>query len=205
MSRLILVTGGARSGKSRLAEDLAVQAGLPVTYLATAQIRDEEMARRVAKHRSARPTHWSLIEEPYEPARALRSLAEARESVVLMDCVTLWLSNLLLRLWPGEEVIGRDTLPPNFQARAEAEILPKVEELAGIARELPAGFICVTNEVGQGIVPDQPLSRLYRDLAGQSNQILAQAADGVYLVVAGYPLEIKRSGTTLLSRPKARE
>lgn len=204
MSQLTLVTGGARSGKSRFAELLAAQPGLPVTYLATAQILDEEMAVRVEKHRLSRPAHWSLIEEPYEPALALSSLEAQEKSVILLDCITLWLSNLVLKFWPADPD-SQDPPTKQFREDMEANILAKVRDLAKAAKKLEAPVILVSNEVGQGIVPEHSISRFYRDLAGKSNQILANEAEEVYLVVAGYPLEIKKSGNALLSRLNTEE
>lgn len=178
MGDFILVTGGARSGKSRFAELLAGCSGLPVTYIATAQILDKEMADRVEKHRQSRPAEWDLIEEPFNIEKALLDLKD-NQGIILLDCVTIWLSNLLLADSP--------------------EILTQVRKVAQTAVEIGPKVIFVTNEVGQGIVPDNPLSRRYRDLAGWANQILAEAATAVYYVVAGYPLEIKQQGQQLLN------
>ena len=182
MANVILVTGGARCGKSSFAELLARQAELPVTYIATAQIRDEEMAVRVAQHKQSRPAGWRLIEEPLRINSSLLTLAEEK-GVILIDCVTLWLTNLLLANWPG----------------IEQDILNEVREVADVAGRIRPTVIFVSNEVGSGIVPDNPLARSYRDLAGRANQILAQAAEAVYLVVAGYPVEIKQRGQELLA------
>ncbi|MHB1654057.1 MAG: bifunctional adenosylcobinamide kinase/adenosylcobinamide-phosphate guanylyltransferase [Desulfitobacteriaceae bacterium] len=224
MSRFILITGGARSGKSRFAELLARQPGLPVTYMATAQIWDPEMANRVDKHRLNRPLEWSLIEEPYKITQALLKLPN-ENSIVLLDCITLWLSNLLLshlpspmareQPAPASEKIATPGTPGDLTGEAsydqswekdaglrnqiEMRILEEVYELADAAVKIKPKVIFVTNEVGQGIVPENPLGRLYRDLAGKANQILAEAAEEVYLVVAGYPLEIKHKGQRLLA------
>lgn len=208
ISQFTLVTGGARSGKSRFAELLAAHAKRPVIYIATAQIWDEEMALRVKKHQQQRPSTWRLIEEPRNIRDTLLQLKD-ESGVILLDCVTLWLTNLLLagQAQPtapscpdGQEV------PPNFQNnndlfhnRLEPQILDVVKDVAQLAREIKPQVIFVTNEVGQGIVPENPLSRAYRDLAGRSNQILAHSADQVYMVVAGFPLEIKQSGEKLLA------
>lgn len=178
MGDFTLVTGGARSGKSRFAELLAGNSGLPVTYIATAQILDKEMADRVEKHRQSRPAEWDLIEEPYNIEKALLDIKDS-PGIILLDCVTIWLSNLLLADSP--------------------EILTQVQKVAQTAVQINHKVIFVTNEVGQGIVPDNPLSREYRDLAGRANQILAEAATAVYYVVAGYPLEIKQQGQQLLN------
>lgn len=195
MSNLTLITGGARSGKSRFAELLAKHSQLPVTYIATAQIWDEEMAKRVEKHRQRRPAHWTLIEEPYEIRTTLERLATT-ETAVLLDCVTLWLSNLLLREMSGlaAEPSGEE------QDKIMNQILAEVEEVSKIAQRIQPEVIMVTNEVGQGIVPDNPLARLYRDLTGRANQILALASERTFLVVAGYPLEIKTTGEALIRK-----
>ena len=188
MSKLTLVTGGARSGKSRFAELLAKSTGKPVIYVATAQVGDEEMAQRVAKHRQTRPPEWHLIEEPI---KVIEVLAKFRDDdvTILLDCVTLWLTNLLLATEAAERSDPEET---------ERDILQQVAAVAQTAATIQPNVIFVTNEVGQGIVPENVLARAYRDLAGRANQILARAAATVYLVVAGYPLEIKQTGQRLL-------
>ena len=187
-----LVTGGARSGKSRFAEVLATHSGLLVTYIATAQIWDKEMADRVEKHRQSRPPEWNVIEEPYHIEETLHSMKENR-GLILLDCVTIWLSNLILQNSNLKDSQGFYS-PINV-----AEILSKVQKVAQTVALISPKVIFVTNEVGQGIVPDNPLAREYRDLAGRVNQILAEAATAVYFVVAGYPLEIKHQGQQLLN------
>jgi len=212
MSSFTLVTGGARSGKSHFAELLAAQPKRPVIYIATAQIWDEEMALRVKKHQQQRPSTWRLIEEPRNIRDTLIQL-QNEDAVILLDCVTLWLTNLLLAgqaeeshraeqgtpSRSGEEFLLSLQNEPTLSDLVEPQIVAKVQEVAQLAREIKPKVIFVTNEVGQGIVPENPLSRAYRDLAGRSNQILAQSADNVYLVVAGLPIEIKHSGEKLLS------
>lgn len=198
MSDFVLVTGGARSGKSRFAELLAQNTYQAVTYIATAQIWDNEMAKRVEKHRLSRPQEWSLIEEPYDITQVLFQLTN-QNSVVLLDCITLWLSNLLLRKTSQYQDWERDSSQVD---NIEREIIEDVHKLVLAANQIPPKVIFVTNEVGQGIVPDNPLSRVYRDLAGKTNQILAEAAEEVYLVVAGYPIEIKQAGNRILSSLK---
>jgi len=186
MSQFTLITGGARSGKSRFAELLAAHAKRPVIYIATAQIGDEEMALRVKKHQQQRPSTWRLIEEPRNIRDTLIQLKD-EDVIILLDCVTLWLTNLLLA--DGDL----------FNKELEPQILDVVKDVAQLAREIKPQVIFVSNEVGQGIVPEYPLARAYRDLAGRSNQILAHSADQVYMVVAGFPLEIKHSGEKLLA------
>lgn len=175
---LILVLGGARSGKSGFAEELAGRAGPRVVYVATATVGDQEMARRVAHHRARRPVNWQTVEEPFRPERAVRVYGGEADAV-LVDCLTMWITNLLL---DGPERPAEDT---------ETLILERARELADAAGPAPARVILVANEVGLGLVPDNPLGRNYRDIAGRVNQYLARRADQVYLVVAGLPVEIK--------------
>jgi adenosylcobinamide kinase / adenosylcobinamide-phosphate guanylyltransferase len=192
MSKLTLITGGARSGKSSFAELLASHLNLTVVYIATAQVYDDEMALRVKKHREQRPSHWHLVEEPLDISSILKQY-ENEKVVLLLDCVTLWLTNLLL-----SESSEESKNDPFVSDTREQRILDQVRLVAQQATEISPQVILVTNEVGQGIVPDNPLSRSYRDLAGKANQILARFADQVYFVVAGYPFEVKESGQALL-------
>jgi len=206
MSQFTLITGGARSGKSSFAELLAAHTKRSVIYIATAQIWDDEMALRVKKHQQQRPTKWRLIEEPLNIHDTLLQLKD-QEGVILLDCVTLWLTNLLLAGQPtapsspsGEELpLAPQKVDALFNNELEPQILDIVKDVAQLAQAIKPQVIFVTNEVGQGIVPEYPLSRAYRDLAGRSNQILAQNAEQVYMVVAGFPMEIKHSGEKLLA------
>ena len=166
---LQLILGGARSGKSRLAEKLAADSGCAVTYIATSQPLDGEMNDRVRHHRERRPPHWALIEEPIELARVLRENARV-DTCLLVDCLTLWLTNHLL---------------------AEADLGQQVAELTRALAASPAALYVVSNEVGQGIVPDNALARRFRDEAGWMNQAMAAAAGRVVLVSAGLPLVLK--------------
>jgi adenosylcobinamide kinase/adenosylcobinamide-phosphate guanylyltransferase len=162
---LTVLLGGARSGKSALAQRLAGGWGGPVTVVATGQARDAEMAERIARHRAARPPGWRTVEEPLELEAALA--AAGGDACVVVDCLTLWVSNLLEGGLADEEVDAR--------ARTAAA--------AAAARFAPT--VAVSNEVGSGIVPADPLSRRYRDLLGQVNAVWAAAADRVLLLVAG--------------------
>jgi adenosylcobinamide kinase/adenosylcobinamide-phosphate guanylyltransferase len=172
---LILVTGGSRSGKSSHALILAGKLPGPRTYLATAQALDDEMRQRIAAHRRARSADWGLVEEPLLVPRALGSALTAAPTVVL-DCVTIWMSNLLL----ADERFD--------ESSAEA----RAEELVQSARSVPgATAILVTNEVGSGVVPETVLGRRFRDCAGRANEVIARSADEVYLMVSGIPLRIK--------------
>lgn len=175
---LILILGGARSGKSAYAERLARERGGTVLFVATATAGDAEMARRIADHRAARPATWRTLEEPV--AVADRLTAGAAEDIVLLDCLTLLVSNILLA----------------HEADGEAAVARRVEEeVAALLRryeEGAAAWLVVSNEVGMGLVPPYPLGRLYRDLLGRANQQLAARADRVYLMVAGLPVDLKR-------------
>ena len=170
-----LILGGARSGKSRLAEKLASDSQLAVTYIATSQPLDGEMNARVAHHRARRPAEWALIEEPIALARVLRENAGA-ERCLLVDCLTLWLTNLLM-------------LDDAARLAAEREAL-----LDGLA-SLPGEIIFVSNETGMGVVPLGELTRRYVDEAGWLHQALAERCQRVILTVAGLPLTLK--GTAL--------
>ncbi len=167
---IVYVTGGARSGKSAYAERLAAAPGQPVTYLATAQALDDEMQARVARHRLDRPAGWPTVEEPLEAAQALRS---ASTPTVLLDCLSLWVSNMLLADW------------------SDAAMLAAADTLLADARARPGLTVLVSNEVGLGIVPDNALARRYRDVLGWVNQRGAAASDEAYLLVSGLPLQLK--------------
>jgi adenosylcobinamide kinase/adenosylcobinamide-phosphate guanylyltransferase len=164
---IVLIIGGARSGKSSHAERLARESNLRVTYIATCEARDEEMSERIAHHRERRPTEWRTVEEPLLLADALRREA-AIDACLLVDCLTLWLTNALL----GER---------------EEEIDKLLAALPG----LPGRIILVSNEVGWGIVPENPLARRFRDEQGRLNQRIAAIASEVTLVAAGLPLTLK--------------
>ena len=164
-----LILGGARSGKSALAERLAAESGLGVVYIATATAGDAEMAERIAHHRSRRPALWDLVEESLHLAAALRGAA-APDRCLLVDCLTLWLNNVI-----ADEVLYRR------ERSALLEVLPG----------LPGRVILVSNEVGMGIVPLGELTRRYCDEAGRLHQDLAQLCDRVTLVAAGLPLVLK--------------
>jgi adenosylcobinamide kinase / adenosylcobinamide-phosphate guanylyltransferase len=163
----ILVLGGARSGKSRYAEGLADGAAGDRLYIATAQPGDAEMAARIASHRQRRGLGWTTLEAPIELAGAL---ATADAGFVLIDCITLWISNLLL---------------------ADLDIAPRLEALAEALAARQRTVAVVSNEVGLGIVPDNALARRFRDEAGLANQRLARACDEVVLLTAGLPQKLK--------------
>ncbi|MBI3091106.1 MAG: bifunctional adenosylcobinamide kinase/adenosylcobinamide-phosphate guanylyltransferase [Candidatus Tectomicrobia bacterium] len=170
-----LVLGGARSGKSSYAVARCEAFPPPRAYLATAEPGDAEMAERIARHRAARAAAWYTIEEPLQVAAALQE-QQGRCTVLLLDCLTLWLSNLMER---GLE---------------DATILQRLEEALAALGTLLCHVILVSNEVGWGIVPAHPYGRRFRDLAGRANQIAAAALDEVVLIVAGQPLCLKPAG-----------
>ena len=184
MGKLIFITGGARSGKSafaqKLANNLSKKARLPspsaqavggqVTYIATAQARDKEMELRIKIHRKNRPSHWKTVEREKNISEVLSRIAEKSE-VILLDCLTLLISNLLLS--------------------DKKDVLKEIRRLVSKIKGIKATVLVVSNEVGMGIVPDNKLARRFRDTAGRANQIVAQAADEVYLVVSGISMKMK--------------
>jgi len=167
----LLVLGGARSGKSRYALQLATRRWKRPLYLATAEVKDEEMAQRVQAHRQARGSRWWCVEEPLDIAEVLTNGAADADGI-LVDCLTLWLSNVLLQ--EGEDA---------YKKRRSA--------LLDAVRNVHRNLILVGNEVGMGIVPEHELGRTFRDLAGWLHQDLAAAMDIVVLVVAGLPMALK--------------
>ncbi|MFX4260820.1 bifunctional adenosylcobinamide kinase/adenosylcobinamide-phosphate guanylyltransferase [Pelotomaculum propionicicum] len=176
--KLTLVLGGSRSGKSEFAEKIAESSGKNIIYIATAAVRDEEMAERVKLHRERRPKDWFTVEEEKDVLGVLSR--GGKGDVFLLDCATIWLTNLLFNGQCSE----------HEPVVSGAKILEEVVRLAETV-ENGLDLIIVSNEVGLGIIPEHPLGRLFRDLAGKANQVLAAKADSVYLVVAGIPLEIK--------------
>ena len=182
-----LVLGGARSGKSSFAERRAADSGRPVLYLATATAGDEEMAARIAAHRAARPAAWRTVEAPLDPAAVIRAHASPG-NLVLLDCITLWVSNALLaRLGDRDaEEVARGEWS-ELEAALVAEAIASVDA----AHERRADLLAVSNEVGLGLVPPYPLGRRYRDALGRVNQALAARADEVLFLVAGLPMRLK--------------
>lgn len=173
MGHLIYITGGARSGKSAYAQQLAEQRDGQLLYIAPAQVLDREMAERVEQHRQARGERWVLLEEPLQLAERLPEVAGGK-GALLLDCVTIWLSNLFFHY-----------------AEDPAPVLDEVDSLIRVAAELPVPVCLVSNELGSGIVPENPMARRFRDLAGTVNQKLAAAADEAWLVVSGLPVKLK--------------
>jgi adenosylcobinamide kinase/adenosylcobinamide-phosphate guanylyltransferase len=167
--RTALILGGARSGKSRFAEDIVARTGLPATYLATAEIRDAEMQARVASHRDRRGGDWTTVEEPLDLTGRLATLVDPGR-VILVDCLTLWLSNLM--------EAGRD-------------VAAEGDAFAAQLAEARGPIVLVSNEVGSGIVPMNALARRFADEQGRLNQKIAAAVQTVFLVAAGLPVRLK--------------
>ncbi|MFC2040123.1 bifunctional adenosylcobinamide kinase/adenosylcobinamide-phosphate guanylyltransferase [Chloroflexota bacterium] len=179
----VLLLGGARSGKSSKAEQMARQSDGPVLFVATAQAFDDEMKRRIAAHREVRPPEWQTLEAPGNIAKQLSQKA-AGFNTVIIDCITLLVSNIV-----GSESLGDEQLPDTsaIEEKLDREINGVVDCIA----QFPARFIIVSNEVGLGLVPEYPAGRLYRDLLGRANQMLAEVADEVFFMVAGQMLKVK--------------
>lgn len=178
-----LVIGGARSGKSAWAEGRARESGLPVTYVATARAEDGEMARRVAHHRARRPAHWKLMEAPLALADALRQCT-ADDGCVIVDCLTLWLANLFYAGRAAAQAEAGEALDCPLLGAETGALLQALPTL-------PGRVILVSNEVGSGIVPMHPVSRVFADEQGRLNQRVAALANRVTLTVAGLPLTLK--------------
>jgi adenosylcobinamide kinase/adenosylcobinamide-phosphate guanylyltransferase len=176
-----LILGGARSGKSRHAESLAAASGLPVTVIVTAEALDPEMAARIRRHRADRPANWQTVEAPLALAAALAREAAAGRCVIV-DCLTLWLSNLMA---------GAEDLPEPLDAGALPRLQTEREALLATLPELPGQVLLVANEVGLGLVPETALGRLFRDEAGRLNQAVAAQCERVSFVAAGLPLALK--------------
>ena len=181
MGKLTFILGGARSGKSRYAMQLAREHPGPVTYLATAQALDPEMGTRIARHRQDRPASWQTLEIPTQVAAHLQK-QPPEGGLILLDCLTMLVSNLLL------EAAGSEDQPD--ETRATRAIDAEVEALLGVIRSSPADWIVVSNEVGMGLVPPYPLGRLYRDLLGWANQRFAAEASEFFFMVAGIPMRV---------------
>ena len=185
---LTLILGGARSGKSDLALRMAAVSGRDVLFVATMQAGDDELRARIATHRSERPAHWRTIEEPLDVTDAVRSEARTGDFVVL-DCVTLWVSNVLLT-----HVRDVDEIAPEPASVAARDVGGRIDAFVEWACGFDGDVAVVSNEVGLGVVPAYPLGRLFRDALGAANAALARRADRVYQVNAGLVLDLKALG-----------
>jgi adenosylcobinamide kinase / adenosylcobinamide-phosphate guanylyltransferase len=178
MAKIILITGGSRSGKSMYAQRVAESFSGTRTYIATCPVIDKEMEDRIRKHKEARQsTSWQTIEEMTDLAGAL--LRSRGSEVVLVDCLTLWINNLMYEAEQKKKHLN------------EEAIAARCEEVLGVCSDLTGTVIFVTNEVGMGIVPENPGSRLFRDLAGRCNQSMADRADTAIFMISGLPLYVK--------------
>ncbi len=186
LSQSFLILGGARSGKSSFAEKIAENLGKKVVvYLATAQALDQEMEERIKHHQNQRPKDWKTVEEPIEVNKVLESIEKGK--TVLMDCLTLYISNMILK----KEELNDDENNLQQKVDIEKEIIEEIKKIITTAQSKDLNLIIVSNEVGQGVVPNNELGRLFRDIAGRANQFTADKVDKVFLTVAGFPLDIK--------------
>jgi adenosylcobinamide kinase/adenosylcobinamide-phosphate guanylyltransferase len=176
-----LIIGGARSGKSTYAQALAKKAGGSVLFVATAEAGDEDMKKRIEMHRKSRPPDWVTIETTTQIGRRINENI-GRAQTVIIDCITLLINNIFKHY---DDKTDADL--------AEKEVMAEIKEITDCIDCSDARFIIVTNEVGLGIVPADRVSRLYRDLLGRANQVLAAHADEVYLLVAGIPVTVKKA------------
>ncbi|MEW6616784.1 MAG: bifunctional adenosylcobinamide kinase/adenosylcobinamide-phosphate guanylyltransferase [Thermodesulfobacteriota bacterium] len=170
---IIFVTGGARSGKSTFAYNLANSISSPRAYIATAEPLDDEMKERIKRHQEERGRGWDTIEEPID-LPGIFSGIRGKYTVVLVDCITLWVSNLL-----------------HLYKNDEKNVMDDVEKLIGVCKKIDSRLIVVSNEVGMGIVPENRMARLFRDISGKTNQMLANMAGSVYFIISGLPVKIK--------------
>lgn len=172
MGKITFVLGGARSGKSQQALKLAEAYGKRVAFFATCEALDNEMKKRILLHKKSRPSHWKTFEEPRNIEGALKKIG-SKFNVIIIDCLTLLVSNLLL------------------EGIKEKAIEARIKKICSILKKIKANSIIVSNEVGLGVVPDNKLARQFRDIAGRMNQIVAAEADGVYFMVSGISWRVK--------------
>jgi len=183
MPKSIFIIGGARSGKSHYAQELALKSPQPVLFVATAEAGDEEMRQRIENHRKSRPATWDTLEvTTYIGSKISKNIGKVQ--TVVVDCITLLVNNVFKQH-------GNLTVETINASLIEKEVITEVNELVNCIKQVNANFIIVSNEVGLGVVPADRISRLYRDLLGKANQILAQNVDEVYFLAAGIPLLIK--------------
>lgn len=203
LKNLIVITGGARSGKSKFAEQLARESNLDVAYVATMPrvADDEELCYKIEKHKAQRPQSWTTYEAEREIHETLERLPEG-PGVCLVDCLSLYVSNMMLaavHLNGCNEPSFENPVSPAVLSRLDTEIDRAIDALIDSIRNRPdLRFIVVTNEVGWSVVPDNKAARIYKDLLGEANQKLAQAADTVYLACSGLKVKLKESGNSRL-------
>ena len=186
MSKTILVTGGARSGKSSFAESLIKERGERILYVATAKPIDEEMRDRIRMHREQRPDHWDTLEQYRGLGEVLPERSKHYDGI-LLDCVTIMSTNILFDLPFMKEA----DIPIDRCHEAEDLLMKEIDAITGAFSKLECDLILVTNEIGSGLVPEYPLSRFFRDALGRANQKLGKACDEVYFVACGIPMKMK--------------
>ena len=183
MPKSIFIIGGARSGKSHYAQEIALKSPPPVLFVATAEAGDEEMRQRIENHRKSRPAAWDTLEVTTHIGSKIRQQAGKAQTVII-DCITLLVNNVFKQ----HGNLTDDTVDASL---IEKEVVAEINELVDCINRVNAAFIIVSNELGLGLVPADRISRLYRDLLGKANQILARNVDEVYFLAAGIPLLIK--------------
>ena len=187
MKKIILLLGGARSGKSHFAQEYARRNVGKVLFVATATAGDEDMRLRIVKHKEDRPSHWRTLEATTEIGIRIEANAGDAE-LIIIDCITMLVNNIFSRYDERQF----DTIS---NAVLEKEVIAEIEQLQQCLKKVNASFLIISNEVGLGLVPDNRMGRLYRDILGRANQMLTQTADEVFLLVAGIPLRVKPNET----------
>jgi adenosylcobinamide kinase/adenosylcobinamide-phosphate guanylyltransferase len=186
---ITLVIGGARSGKSAWADQRAKQSGRRVLYVATATAGDDEMAERIAAHQAQRPASWRTVEEPNNLLQAIQANATPGD-VVVVDCLTLWVSNVLLKAIGPER--DANMTPLTVWTAIEASVVNEAKDMLTDARDRDLTLILVSNEVGMGVVPATSVGRHYRDILGRVNQVVGSASDSLILMVAGLAVDLRQ-------------
>ena len=187
MKKIILLLGGARSGKSHFAREYARKNGGKVLFVATATAGDEDMRLRIAKHKKDRPATWRTLEAVSDIGKQIEVNAGDAE-LIIIDCITMLVNNIFSRYDEKQfDTINGTVL--------EKEVLAEIKQLQRCLKKVGASFLIISNEVGLGLVPDNRMGRLYRDILGRANQMLAQTADEVFLLVSGFPLRVKPNDT----------
>jgi len=186
LKRTIFLIGGARSGKSTYAQELAAEIGKKALFVATATAGDEDMRRRIEKHKQERPAAWNTLEAPLEVGKHIFQTWQ-NEDVILIDCLTLLVNNVFCRF-------GDQDFDSIEDAVLEKDVLAEIDGLIQCIEQIDASFVIVSNEVGLGLVPDNRMGRLYRDILGRANQMIARAVTEVYFMAAGIPLQLKPCG-----------
>lgn len=186
MGKIVLVTGGARSGKSTFAETMVKEMGKTIGYIATAKITDDDMARRIEHHKKQRPSNWSTFER-FKDFTALKNDPAYRQcDTLLLDCITILTTNLMF-----DVDVDYDQCTMDEVEAVEAMIRMEIDQLLKLVRETRQNIVIVSNEVGLGLVPPYRLGNLFRDIAGRMNQMIAKEADEAYFIVSGLPIKLK--------------